>query len=127
MVPLTGTATFAPGASVSVVRTKAVTVTGKGPGELSGKAVAFTLRFRNGTAKALDLGDAVVTAEVTDGDPASDSSSKPSSPWKGDVAPGATADGTYVFLMSGGDRDRVTLTVTYDPTQPVVRLRGDAS
>ncbi|GAA4359803.1 hypothetical protein [Angustibacter luteus] len=126
--PLRSTATFGSGVTVHVSSVKAVTVKGRGPGELSGSAVAITLQLHNGTPTTLDLGNAVVTASYGKAaTPAVDSSSPPSKPWTGSVKAGQDASATYVWLVPKSSRGSVELNVSYDPTKPVVLLRGDAS
>jgi hypothetical protein len=125
--PITGTATFTPGVTVAVAEAKALTVTGHGPGELSGPAVAFTLRLRNGTPAPLDLSRAVVTCSYgRAATPCDDSQSAPSKPWSGRGATGSSSDGTYVFLIPSDQRSAVELSISYAPDQPVVLLRGRA-
>lgn len=103
----------------------AVSAVGRGPGEVSGPAVAYRLRLTNGTSAAVGLGSTVVTAAYgKDATPAGDASGAPASAWRGSVAPGASATATYVFLVPKSDRDDVTLTVSYDPRRPVVILRS---
>lgn len=126
--PLRSTATFDPAVTVHVASIKAVTVKGRGPGELSGPAVAVTLVLVNGTSKPLDATNSVVTATYgASRTPAVDSSSSPSNPWRGTVAAGGTSSGTYVFLVPDKQRRSVQLTISYDPTKPVVLLQGNAS
>ncbi len=123
--PLTATASFGAGVTVSVVSTAALSVVGRGPGELSGPAVAYQLRLMNRGGSAIDLGDAVVTAAFgTAATPAGDSASEPAAPWRGAVEPGGAATATYVFLVPVAERKSVTLTISYDPRQPVVVLRS---
>lgn len=123
--PLSGTGSFGAGVTVSVVATTAVAVVGRGPGELSGPALAYRLRLSNRGGSAIDLGNAVVTAAYGSAAvPAQDSSSPPSSPWTGSLDAGGAAMATYVFLIPVTDRRAVSLTISYDPRQPVVVLRS---
>ncbi len=123
-VPLTSVATFSKGVTVDVVRQRSVTVTGRGVGELSGPAVAFTLRLRNGTTRAFPIGNSVVACSYgANRTPCSDSSASPAKAWRGTLGAGRSADGTYVFLVPKSNRDSIQLQVSYDPTQPVVILR----
>lgn len=123
--PLDRPADFGTGVVVRVDSTKAIDVTGKGPGELSGPAVAFTLKLTNGTDKAIDLTNSVVAAYYGDDVPANESSSSPSRHLRGSVAAHRSTTGTYVFLIPPKQRAKVHLSISYDPTKPVVSLVGD--
>jgi hypothetical protein len=108
-----------------VAGTTAVTVVGRGPGEVSGPAVAYRLRLENRTGSPVALGDAVVTAVYgRAATPAGSASAAPAAPWRGSVAPGASATATYVFLVPAAERDAVELSISYDPRRPVVLLRS---
>ena len=109
-----------------MTRSTALTVTGKGPGELSGPAVAVTLKITNATSKPVDVTNSVVAAYYGgDQTPANESSSSPSKPLRGTIGRHRSATGTYVFLIPVKQRSKVHLSVSYDPTKPVVSLVGD--
>jgi hypothetical protein len=98
-----------------------VTVTGQGPGELSGPAVALTLQVTNGSARPLDLGTVTVSASMG-GQEASSSEAAPARPFSGRLAPGAKAQGVYVFVLPAGGRRPVGVVVSLAPDLPVVRF-----
>jgi hypothetical protein len=123
--PIDRVVPFGGGVSVDVTRTKAITVTGKGPGQLSGAAVAVTLTVKNESPHAIDVTSSVVAAFYGDAVPANESSSSPSHPLRGTVKPHGSVTGTYVFLIPVEQRKRVHLSISYTPTEPVVSLVGD--
>lgn len=124
--PIASPGAFGGGVAVAVVASRAVTVTGRGAGEVSGPAVAFTLRLSNASAKALSLSSALVSADYGDELPASPSTAIPARPWPTSVPARAQVTGTFVFLVPEDQRSRVQLSVSYAPTAPVVVLTGPA-
>jgi len=125
--PIASPGAFGGGVAVAVVTSRAVTVTGRGVGEVSGPAVAFTLRLSNAGTKALSLSSALVSADYGDEVPASPSTGVPARPWPGSVPAGGQVTGTFVFLVPEDQRSRVRLSVSYAPTAPVVVLAGPAA
>ncbi len=102
-----------------------MTAVGRGPGEVGGPAVAYSLRLVNGTGSTVDLQNTVVTAAYgARATPAGDASGPPAAAWRGSVRPGGAATATYVFLVPVAERDDVRLTISYDPGRPVVVLRS---
>lgn len=98
-----------------------VTVSGQGPGELSGPGVALTLQVTNGSSSPLDL-DAVTVSASIRGQEASSSDSAPAKPFTGRLAPGAKAQGVYVFVLPPGGRRPVGVLVSLAPDLPVARF-----
>jgi hypothetical protein len=109
------------GARAILISSQNVTVTGRGPGELSGPAVALTLQVTNGSSRALDLSTATVSANVR-GEEASASDAAPSKPFPGTLAPGARAVGVYVFVLPSSGRRPVGVVVSLAPDLPVARF-----
>lgn len=125
--PVDRPAEFGTGVTVDVAGTRAVTVTGRGPGQLSGPAVAVSLKLTNGTDRSIDVTNSVIAAFYGDDVPANESTSSPAKPWRGMVKPESSITGTYVFLIPVKQRTKVHLAISYDPTKPVVTLVGDLS
>ena len=108
-------------AHATLVSARTVTVTRRGPGELSGPAVALTLRVVNGPAHALDLTAVTVTASVA-GQEASPSDSPPAQPFRGSLAAARSATGVYVFVLPAGRHGTVAAVVSLSPDLPVARF-----
>jgi hypothetical protein len=113
-------ATVAVGAKARavLVGSRNVTVTGRGPGELSGPGIALTLQVTNPAAAPLDLDVVTVSASVR-GQEASASAATPSKPLSGRLAPGGRATGVYVFVLPAGARRPVAVVVSLSPELPV--------
>lgn len=125
-VAISSPASFGGGVGVVVASVRAVTVTGRGPGETSGPAVAFALRVTNGTSSSISLRAANVEAQYGNATPASPSDASPAKGWPSALPAGRSVAGTFVFLMPVDQRGTVQISVSYDPRQPVVVLRGAA-
>jgi len=125
-VKLNQTAESADTVKVAITSLKAITSKAKGPGEVSGPALAITVSVSNGTGSAVDLGSAVVTLTDADGNPGAGMAGKPNSPLPGSVAPGGKATGVYVFNVAKGQRDPVVVDVSVNPEMPIVVFRGAA-
>ncbi|GIG38662.1 hypothetical protein [Cellulomonas phragmiteti] len=117
-------ADFGTGVTAEVVRVDPIEAEGRGPGELSGPALAFRVEVSNDSAAPVDL--ASVTVNVTDaaGAPGAPLSGPPAAPFTGAVDPGGSATGTYVFLVPDAARDQVVLEVSYSTDASVVVFSG---
>ncbi|HET9657907.1 MAG TPA: hypothetical protein VFP72_21325 [Kineosporiaceae bacterium] len=93
------TATVTSGVTVSVSGLSTLTVTAAAPGDTSGPAVSFVVEVDNHTAKAVDLDGVAITVSYGNGIPAAPSSAAPNAPFGGSLAPGKSAQGTYVFRV----------------------------
>ncbi|HEY8790492.1 MAG TPA: DUF4352 domain-containing protein [Actinopolymorphaceae bacterium] len=98
----------------------------QGPGEISGPAIKVTISLKNGTKDAISVNQ--VTVNVTYGkqaSPASDIQGDPSAkPFKGTVAVGASARGTYIFDIPKNQRSDVSISVSYAALSPIVVFKG---
>jgi ABC-type Fe3+-hydroxamate transport system substrate-binding protein len=115
------TVTVGGAARTVLLGSRNVTVSGQGPGELSGPGVALTLRVTNGSSSPLDL-DAVTVSASIRGQEASSSDAAPAKPFSGRLAPGANAEGVYVFVLPAGARRPVGVVVSLAPDLPVARF-----
>ncbi|QHT54779.1 hypothetical protein GXP71_00805 [Cellulomonas sp. H30R-01] len=124
-VALDQPAAFASGVTAELTKVESVAGEAQGPGEVAGPAVRVTVRLTNGTAAAVPLTQAVVNVyagqDLAPGEPLSGPGGRP---FTGSVPPGATATGVYVFNVPADQRDRLQVTVSYDPTVTTVLFEG---
>ncbi|WP_175499341.1 hypothetical protein [Cellulomonas marina] len=109
------------GVQVVVDSADRVEATARGPGEVAGPALAVTLTVTNATASAVVLDDVVLNLYGADGVPGSQNlGDDRSAPLAGELAPGASATGTYVLTLPQVTGDSYVLSVSVTPTSPVV-------
>lgn len=108
---------------VSLTSLKAVNAKGAGPGEISGPALAVSVRIINGAATSLDVSHVIVNLLDAKGNVATPLS--PSAPFSGSVAAGGSAKGTYEFSIAKNVRKPVKVSVTYDLDQPTALFVGN--
>jgi hypothetical protein len=97
----------------------------RGPGEVAGPALRFTVRVTNNSKKAINLDLAVVTAYFgRQDDPASQLSGPGAEPLPQKLKSGATASGKYVFGVPVKERGRVRVDFSYIINQPTIIFRG---
>jgi hypothetical protein len=125
--PLTASAAFGGGVSAKVSQISNETVTDTGPGIISGvPASAFTIVLTNGSKGAVSLNNVQVTASYGADTPASEANLSKGRGFKGSLAAGATATGTYSFAIPTTARNDVQLTIWYTPGQPTLLFTGPA-
>ena len=127
-VPLDETAEFGDDVSAELVELAAVEVEGEVPGEISGPAIRVTVRLINGTSQPLSL-DAVTVFLYTGADltPAPQIGDEAGEVFRGSLASGDSAEGSYTFSVAEDDRDDVSVTVSHSPTSTVVVFNGAVS
>lgn len=125
-VALEAPADFGSGVQARIADRQAVEMAGRGPGEVSGPALAFTIEFMNATGAAVDLSAATVSVDYG-GNEASGFEGAPSQPVIGELAPGAAATGVYVYAVPTDQRTDITVSVSYSASLPIVLFTGDAS
>ena len=141
-VSLRAVAHFGTGVTAQIMSVKAIEYHAVAPGEVSGPGLRLVIQVSNGTAKPIDLGNAVVTIADARGTPgvamlitpvgSDDDVGHPgagnfSYPLRGLLAPGHKGSGTYVFTIPAGHRNPVTVNFSYAGGGPVVLFRGDAA
>ena len=141
-VPLRAVAGFGTGVTAHILSVKAIEYHAVAPGEVSGPGLRLVIQVSNGTAKPIDLDNAVVTIADARGTPgvamnvtpagSGDDVGHPgpgnfSYPLRGVLAPGHKASGTYVFTVPAGHRAPVTVNFSYAGGGTVVLFKGDAA
>jgi hypothetical protein len=124
-VAVTGTADYGNGVTASLAKLERITTTAELPGEIAGPGVAVTVRLVNDSSAAVDLGLVVVDLQDAGGTPAIPMSTSPAAPFGGSLAPGATADGVYVFTLPPSYAGPATVSVSYTVDAPIVVFAGD--
>ena len=118
-------ATYPTGVTAIVTADTRVDVTGNGPGETSGPAVALTITLHNGTAAAIDLDAVVVDLYADDGRPGEhylyDSHADALT---GTLPAGQDAVGAYVLGIPDATSGHINVTVSYDGARPAVAFQG---
>lgn len=124
-VGLDAPATFATGVTARLTALESVAGEARGPGEVSGPAVRVTVELSNGTPSPLRLDAAVVNVyageDLVPGEPLSGPGQRP---FTGTLAPGASTTAAYVFNVPPALRERLQVTVSYDPRVTTVLFEG---
>ncbi|MEV8024640.1 hypothetical protein [Microbacterium sp. NPDC080220] len=102
----------------------ATTVTAATPGEVSGPAVVVKLTARNDSRETADLDSAVVTLTAANGEYGIGTTAGPNTPLAGDLEPGDSASGSYVFMLDPAADRSVTVSVNYSAGEPVAEFSG---
>jgi hypothetical protein len=115
---------FGDGVTTRVVETEAVEAEAFMPGEVSGPGLAITVEITNGSDTAINL-DSTIVDLVGEGDVyATLITPREETALSGDLAPGATSEGTYLFTMPVEDRANVAVQVSYAAPKPTVVFTG---
>ncbi|TFD12070.1 hypothetical protein E3T35_08105 [Cryobacterium sp. TMT1-2-2] len=126
-VPLTESAAAVPGVVFSVGALSAVDGVARGPGEVGGPSLRFTVTVRNDTPDTVSLGSTVVNLFFgAEQSPATELTASGGAPFPESVAPGATQQGTFVFAVPSDRRDQVSIAVDYSVGVPIVLFEGAA-
>lgn len=114
--------------AVSMESIEAIDGQGVGPGNVAGPALRVTLRIENRGSSDVTVDDVSVNLfhgpELTPASPLDDPSR---SPFRGTLAPGDTAEGSYVFSVPTGARDQVTVEVGYRAGASRAQFSGSAA
>jgi len=103
---------------------------GRAIGERSGPALAIAVNVRNDTGAPLDLNFVVVNLFSESGVPSVELASDPHvKGYSGVLAPGESADATYVFRAptEGGPTSPVKITVSHDAAVPAAAFQGEVT
>ncbi len=115
---------FDTGVTVSLVGVEAVDVTAQTPGENAGPAIRVTVSVENRSDGPIDLSSAVVTLSADGGAYGVGTTAGDPRPFQGDIAPEATAEGIYVFMLDPAQDRQVDITVNYAAGEPVAVFTG---
>ncbi|WP_096788229.1 hypothetical protein [Microbacterium gorillae] len=110
-----------------MVKLAAITVKAETPGEVDGSAVALTVRIRNDGPSPLQVDSAVVTVTASDGTFAVGTTAGTNVPLAGTIAPGASVEGQYVFMLKDAAGRDVSVSVNYAAGEPVAVFTGTVS
>ncbi|WP_105036033.1 hypothetical protein [Cryobacterium aureum] len=126
-VPLTESAAAVPGVVFSVGALSAVDGVARGPGEVGGPSLRFTVTVRNDTPDTVSLASTVVNLFFgAEQSPATELTASGGAPFPESVAPGATQQGIFVFAVPSDQRDQVRIAVDYSVGVPIVLFEGAA-
>ena len=126
-VAFDGTASGEDGLRAEVVSLEAIQGSGKGVGSVAGPALRATVRLTGPASGPVALDFVSVTmTHGTDPVPASPLDDPSAAPFTGTLAPGGTAEATYVFGVPEDARELVTLTVGYRADAPYLVFSGAA-
>lgn len=124
---LTDPVPLAAGATAEVTRIESVRSSAEIPGEVSAPALRFTIRATAGDRR-VDLVPVVVNAYYgRERTPAVSMGEPGAEPFPGQLAPGRSATGVFVFNVPPAERDLVHLEFSWSPKQKPVILTGDVS
>jgi hypothetical protein len=99
--------------------------TAVGPGNIAGPALRVTVRIENGTDEPIWLdGVAVNMYYGEERSPASPLDDPSRRPFTGQVEPGGSGEGVYVFSVPTEVRDLVTIEVGYQAGAPLLLFTG---
>lgn len=112
------------GAIVEVKSISAQTVEAETPGDVAGSAVAVVVRVTNDSAEPLNVSSAVVTLETVEGDLGIPTIAGGASALSGDIAPQASAEGRYLFMLDPPSGRDITISVNYAAGEPIARFTG---
>lgn len=112
------------GLSVHINTATATRVEAETPGDVAGPAVAVNFTVTNQSAEPQSVDSAVVTLEAEDGELGIPTIAGNPSPLHGELAPEASAEATYLFMLDpAADRD-VTISINYAAGEPVAQFTG---
>ncbi|MET3805224.1 hypothetical protein ABIB25_002225 [Nakamurella sp. UYEF19] len=104
-----------------------VNVTASGPGETSGPGVTITLRVTNSGPRAASLTNVGVEVTGKSGVPGVQVAQADVVPFVGTVAPGKTAEGSYLFRLDSAEQKPLTIAVNSFASSPTVIFVGEPS
>ncbi|WP_460966860.1 hypothetical protein [Pedococcus soli] len=124
----TAPVTYPDGVRLDIVRTVRATETGHGPGVMAGrKYVRFELKLTNGSAKAINLNQVVLTTYYSASKqlaaPVYTESAK-TYDFSGIVKPGASATAFYAFAVPDSGLKKLTMVVDFDGTHTSATYSG---
>ncbi len=122
-VPVGEAAAFGEGLVATVLTIEPVQVDARGPGEIAGSGAAVTLELVNDGTAPVDLGGIAVNAYFDDAVPATGNSAPPAAPVSGDLQPGDSRQGVYLFQLPAASIGSVVVEINYSGSPNVVLIR----
>ena len=114
VAPLDATAEIAAGVDVHISRMESVAGEAGDPGEVAGPAIRFAVTVTNGSAAPVSMQTVAVTLDYgTERTPGLELQRPGGSPLTGEITPGATAEGIYIFTVPSDQRAAIRITVDY--------------
>lgn len=114
------------GMVIDIISVDAIEVTAETPGEISGPAVRVTVSAQNASTEPQSVDSAVVSVVAENGFGIGTTAGDPS-PLAGEVAPGDTVTGVYVFMLDPAADREITVSVNYAAGEPVAVFTGKTS
>lgn len=122
--------TYSDGVTLQILSIKQGAVTPDGSKTIAGPKTTFSLRFTNGSGKAITMNQVVVSASYgTRGlaaRPVYDDNDDALRDFSGTVAPGASTSAAYAFSIPTSQLSRVTLRVDFDAIHVAASFTGKA-
>jgi hypothetical protein len=115
------------GVSIQLSSVTATEVTAKTPGEVTGSAVVVTVVVTNKGTSTASVDSAYLDLVASDGTLGIGTTAGNGKPLQGTIAPGASATGSYVFMLSTPRGRDVTITVSHAAGAPVAQFEGSIS
>lgn len=115
------------GVHLQVTKIKPFTAKAETPGEVTGPALAVSVRLTNETTDPINVDSTIVTLTEAGGDPAQPTTSEPYQPFSGEISVGDSGTGTYVFLIPKKHRKQLTIAVEYRAGQSIAEFVGSTS
>lgn len=115
------------GVTVEVTSVKATTVSAETPGEISGPAVIVDLSVTNDSNAAVNVDSAVVNLTADKGGYGVGTTAGRPLPLAGNIEPGDSREGRYVFMLDPAKGRSITVSVNYGAGEPVAVFTGKSS
>ncbi len=115
------------GVTIHLASATATKVTAKTPGEVTGSAVIVTVVVTNKGTSTASIDSAYLDLVASDGTLGIGTTAGNGKPLQGTLAPGASATGSYVFMLSTPRGRDVTITVSHAAGAPVAQFEGTIS
>lgn len=112
---------------VTIDDVSTTTIEPKTPGEFAGPAVVVTVSVANDSTRAQSIDSAVVSLVTDDGEVGVGTTAGPNAPLQGELAAGASAEATYVFMLDPAEGRSVKISVNYAAGEPVATFAGQIS
>ena len=95
------------------------------PGEIGGPGVQAVVEVTNSSSETVDLSRISIDLTDADGVSAGQVTTDPARPLMGSLEPGASASGTFVFVVPADQRADARFVLSYVAGQPQIVLAGD--